>query len=250
MPAGLLELAGKAALITGAARRMGRATALALADAGVHCVLHYRSNAEECAAVAGEVRALGVQAWEVQGDFAEPQAAAAVFGQARAAVGAVDILINNASIFPESTLTGCTPEDVHSNLNVNTLSPLLLAREAAAQERGAVVINFLDAMIADYDRKHVAYHLSKRALYSLTRMMAVEFAPKVRVNGVAPGLLLPPEGKDESYLESLAHTNPLQTYGSLELITETVLFLVRNTFVTGQVIYVDGGRNLRGAMYG
>ncbi|MFP4502020.1 MAG: SDR family oxidoreductase [Candidatus Hydrogenedentota bacterium] len=250
MPAGLLELAGKTALITGAAKRMGRATARALAGAGVHCVLHYRSSAEACAAVAADVCAAGGNAWMVQGDFADPSAAARTFDKAKEAAGTIDILVNNASVFPDSTLMNCEPEDVHHNLNVNTLTPFLLARELAAQERDAVVVNFLDAMIADYDRKHVAYHLSKRALYSLTRMMAVEFAPRLRVNAVAPGLVLPPAGKDESYLASLAHTNPLETCGSLETITEAVLFLVRNSFITGQVIYVDGGRNLRGAMYG
>ncbi len=250
MPAGMLELAGKTALITGAAKRMGRATAIALAGVGVHCVLHYRSSAEACAAVADEVRAEGGNAWMVQGDFADPSAATMIFDKAKEAAGPVDILVNNASVFPDSTLMNFRPEDVHDNLNVNTLAPFLLARELAAQERDAVVVNFLDAMIADYDHKHVAYHLSKRALYSLTRMMAVEFAPRLRVNAVAPGLVLPPAGKDEDYLASLAHTNPLETYGSLETITEAVLFLVRNSFITGQVVYVDGGRNLRGAMYG
>ncbi len=112
-----------------------------------------------------------------------------------------------------------------------------------------MVVNFLDTMIRDYDKKHVPYHVSKKVLQDLTRMMAVEYAPKLRVNAVAPGLVLPPLGKDESYLERLKHTNPLQSYGSGEQIAHAVVFLLTNEFITGQCIYVDGGRNLRGAMY-
>ena len=126
----------------------------------------------------------------------------------------------------------------------------MIARAFGAQGIEGVIVNFLDTRIEDYDRKHAAYHLSKRMLYTLTRMMAIEFAPLVRVNAVAPGLILPPPGKDESYLAQLAHTNPLGRYGDPSHIVEAVLFLVRNDFVTGQVVFVDGGRHLKGKMYG
>jgi hypothetical protein len=108
----------------------------------------------------------------------------------------------------------------------------------------------LDTRAFDHDPRHFAYHLSKRTLFSLTRIMAAEFAPKIQVNAIASGLILPPEGKDESYLASLAHTNPMQRYGGPRDITEAVLFLLRSTFITGQVIHVDGGRHLKGAFYG
>lgn len=247
---GLLDLAGKTALITGGAKRLGAATAGALARAGVHCVLHYRSSEREALATAEELKGSGVRAWCVQGDLADPAAVNTVWDAAVSHAGEIDFLINSASIFPEGALDDLSGDTLLPNIQVNTLAPALLARRLAQTGRAGAVINFLDTMVRDYDRKHVPYHLSKKMLHDLTRMMAVEYAPQVRVNGVAPGLVLPPEGKDTSYLEGLKHTNALQTYGSADQVAESVLFLLRNSFVTGQVIYVDGGRNLRGCMYG
>jgi hypothetical protein len=126
---------------------------------------------------------------------------------------------------------------------------LELCREFAKQVRGGAIVNFLDTRVLDYDREHMSYHLSKRALFTLTRAMALEFAPAIRVNAVAPGLVLPPAGKDQSYLDALVHTNPLQAHGSVEDVAAAVLFLVTSPFVTGQVIYVDGGRHMLGGVY-
>lgn len=250
MGAGIVDLTGKTVLVTGGAKRIGRAAALALADAGAHLVLHYHASRDACEAVAGEARLRGVQAWVVQADFSAPDAVSELFEEARALAGPLDFLVNSASIFEESTLSACSAAEVEGHVRVNALTPLMLARKLAAQDRDGAVVNFLDTMIQDYDRKHVPYHLSKRMLFSLTRMMAVEFAPKVRVNAVAPGLILPPEGKNDAYVEALHGSNPLNTHGTLATVTETVLFLLRNAFLTGQVIYVDGGRRLRGSMYG
>lgn len=246
---GLLELAGKTALITGGAKRLGAFTALALARRGVNCVLHYRNSEEEARVTAGEVLALGVESWIVQGDLSTPGVAGGVWQRAEELSGGIDFLINSASIFSEASLDELSESTLLPNLAVNTLAPFEFARRMAATQREGVVINFLDTMVRDYDRKHVPYHLSKKMLHHLTRMMAVDYAPRLRVNGVAPGLVLPPEGKDESYLESLKHSNPLQAFGCGEQVAHAVIFLLENTFVTGQVIYIDGGRNLRGNMY-
>ncbi len=108
----------------------------------------------------------------------------------------------------------------------------------------------LDSRAFDHDPQHFAYHLSKRTLFAVTRIMAMELAPKVRVNAIAPGLVLPPAGKDESYLARLAHTNPLQSYGGPQDVVDALLFLLRSRFITGQVLYIDGGRHLKGAFYG
>lgn len=246
---GLLELSGKRALITGGAKRLGASTALELARHGVHCVIHYRTSAEEARATARQLESFGVDAWLVEGDLGEPGVPEAVWERAETLSGGIDFLINSASIFPEDPLDGLSEATLGPNLQVNTLAPFQLARRLAESGREGVVINFLDTMIRDYDRKHVPYHLSKKMLHHLTRMMAVEYAPRLRVNGVAPGLVLPPEGKDLSYLESLKHSNPLQTFGCAEQVAHAVIFLLANIFVTGQVIYIDGGRNLRGSMY-
>lgn len=245
-----VDLQGKTALVTGAAKRLGAATSLALARAGAHVVVHYRRSGEEAAAVVKAARDAGVQAWPVQADLAEPGATGRLFAAAVQAAGPIDFLINSASIFPEGTLRDCSPADIHENVTLNALVPMELGRLLAAQERDGCIINFLDTMIQDYDRRHVPYHLSKRMLYTLTRMMAAEFAPRVRVSAVAPGLVLPPEGQDEAYLARLAHSNPLNRYADPECVTDAVLFLLRSAFVTGQVIYLDGGRHLRGTFYG
>ena len=142
-----------------------------------------------------------------------------------------------------------TLADLDKNIRVNAFSPLVLSRMLARQEMNGAIVSFLDTRINDYDAEHAAYHLSKRMLYSMTRMLALELAPHIRVNAVAPGLILPPAGKDKTYLERRKHTNPLGSYGDVSQITDTVLFLLANDFVTGQIIFVDGGRHLKGSVY-
>jgi NAD(P)-dependent dehydrogenase (short-subunit alcohol dehydrogenase family) len=247
---GVESIEGKTALVTGAAKRLGCATALALASEGAHVALHYGQSADEAEQTAEAVRSHGVRAWTFQADLANTGDVQDLSQRVEAEAGPVDILINSASIFPESDLESFTPEALFDNIRVNTLAPLVLARALHATGRCGTVVNYLDCMIADYDRKHVAYHLSKRMLQDLTRMMAVEFGPNLRVNGVAPGLVLPPVGKDESYLADLASSNPLNAYGCAEDVTAATVFLLQSDFVTGQVVYVDGGRHLRGNMYG
>lgn len=245
-----LDLRGKTALVTGGARRLGAAIATGLADAGVHVAVHHHRSVAEAETLAETLRGRGVNAATVAGALDDPDAAPEILLAAAAQMGPIDILVNSASIFPEDNLENLTPASVHRNVDVNALAPLVLARALSKQGRPGAVVNLLDTMIADYDRRHLSYHLSKRMLHSLTRILAVELAPGIRVNAVAPGLVLPPVGKDEAYLAGLAHTNPLQSYGSEAGVREAVLFLLRSGFVTGQVIYVDGGRNLRGNMYG
>ena len=139
---------------------------------------------------------------------------------------------------------------------INALAPLLLSRSFVELNKSRqpslrpVIVNFLDSRITDYDRQHAAYHLAKRALFTLTKMMALEFAPGVRVNAVAPGLILPPSGKDRSYLEQLKSSNPLNSIGEVDQIVDAVRFLINNEYVTGQVIFVDGGRHLLSNTYG
>jgi len=244
------NLAGRTALVTGAAKRLGRATALALAREGADVVVHYGRSGAEAEAAAEEIRRLGRRAWTVRADLSDPAQAAGLVAGACEQAGPLDILVNSASIFPDGRLTDVSAEELALNVQVNAMAPLALGRAFAAQGRRGDIVNFLDARITDYDRDHAAYHLSKRMLADLTRMMALEFAPAVTVNAVAPGLILPPAGEDESYLDRLASTNPLGRHGDAEDVTRAVLFLLASDFVTGQVIFVDGGRHMRGRMYG
>ncbi len=247
-----LPLQGRIALVTGAARRIGRGVAVALAQAGADVVAHYRGSGGEAEATASLIRQAGRHAWCVQADLAdEGQAGTLLARAAQAAAAPVDILVNNASTFTADTVMDFTPQSLLASVQVHAMAPLVLARAFAAQQIPAGdVVNFLDSRMEDYDRHHASYHLGKRMLWTITRMLAMELAPTIKVNAVAPGLILPPEGKDEQYLADLAHTNPLNRVGSVEELASAVRLLVESDFITGQVIYVDGGRHIRGNVYG
>jgi pteridine reductase len=250
MPHAAGAMTGKVALVTGAAKRLGRAMALALADAGAHVFVHFGRSADAAALVAEQVRERGVQAWTGQADLADPEAAKRLIADAIKQAGAVDILINNASIFPAGRVLDVAPEHIHGNVNVHAVAPLMMMQAMALQGIEGRIVNLLDSRMNDYDRQHAAYQLSKRMLFTLTRMMALELAPRIAVNAVAPGLILPPPGEDDDYLQKLAHTNPLQRHGNAQDIADAVLFLLQSRFITGQVIYVDGGRHIKGNVYG
>lgn len=239
-------LKGKTALITGAAKRLGRATALALAREGVNVVVHYRSSHEEAQRTASALHEIGVEAWILVSDLEDPAQVDQLVQRAVDAAGHIDILVNNASIFGPSRLSDFSVEHLASNIQVNAMAPLQLARSFVAKQAEGTIVNLLDARVAHFDSLHAAYHLSKRMLLDLTRMMALEFAPQVRVNAVAPGLILPPPGQNEAYMQRLASANPLQRPGHTKAVTQAIVFLLESDFVTGQVIFVDGGYHLKG----
>jgi len=240
----------KNVLITGAARRIGRAIARGLADEGANIAVHYNTSKAEALDLCRELESKGVKAWPVSASLENPKRAEALIGRVLQASGTIDYIINNASIFPESRLRDVAVSELSRNLNVNALAPFLVGRSfARAGGRGAIV-NFLDTRINKYDEKHAAYHLSKRMLYDLTKLMALDFAPDIRVNGICPGLILPPAGKDESYVQGLKHTNVLDKVGTLDDIVRAVLFLLESPFITGDILFVDGGAHLKGSLYG
>ncbi len=238
-------LRGKIALITGASKRIGRALAIALAEEGVGVIAHDRKALEsDIAKVCNEVVGCGAKSWKIVADLEKEEEYASLIARSIQTAGSLDILINNASIFLPNTIMDVGFKDVTQHLQVNAWTPFVLSREFAKLAIRGKIINLLDTRIAGYDRMHVAYILSKRMLAAMTEMCALEFAPAITVNGVAPGLILPPAGKDESYLEQLAQTVPLKKHGGPADITDAVLYLLKSDFVTGQIIYVDGGRHL------
>ncbi|MBM4143642.1 MAG: SDR family oxidoreductase [Lentisphaerae bacterium] len=243
-------LAGQWALVTGGGKRIGRAVALGLGAAGINVVVHYRSSAAEAAEVVRELHHLGVDARAVQADLDRPDEAAALVARARQAAPALDVVVNSAAIFPDSTLAGMAFDDLTACLRVNAWAPLRIALDFAALERPGSIVNILDSRMLLNDRRHAAYHVSKRALFTLTRMLALELAPRIRVNAIAPGPILPPPGKDQTYLERVAAQNPLRRWGSPSQVAESVLYLLKCEFVTGQVLFVDGGLHMKGSMYG
>lgn len=242
-------LTGKTALVTGAAKRIGRAIALALAQQNAKVVVHYNRSEEAAAALCEQVEGMGSSAWMAKADLTDPDETSSLFHRAIAEAGPIDMLINNASIFDQETLWETTEASLQRNLQIHAMAPLVLARDMAKQERAGHIVNLLDARATVYDRRHASYHLSKRMLMTLTRMLALELAPNIAVNAVAPGLIIPPAGQDESYLKRYAHCNPLNRHGSAGQVADAVLFLLASRFVTGQVIYVDGGYHMKGHMY-
>ncbi|MEN6371705.1 MAG: SDR family oxidoreductase [Armatimonadota bacterium] len=238
-------LRGKTALITGAAKRIGRATALALADEGVNIVIHYNSSSADAEELMTELAEHGVNSWTMKADFSNPDEYESLLTRALDTAGPIDILINNASIFPMEKLDSITFDNFVSNMQINAWVPFVLGRAFAKHMRHGMIINLLDSRISGYDWAHAGYIWSKHVLAVMTRMMALEFAPEIAVNAVAPGLILPPPGQDESYLDRLVNTVPLKRHGSAEDVADAVVYLAGTDFLTGEVVYVDGGRHLK-----
>ena len=241
-----MSLQGQAALVTGAAQRIGHAIAVALADQEIRVVIHYRGSATRAEELRQSLVARGRQAFCVRADFDIPDEADSLIERARAEAGPIQILVNSASEFLPEALEAMTHASLVHSMTVNAWAPFALTRAFARQATRGKVVNFIDAQITGSDPAHASYILSKQLLATLTAMTALQYAPGITVNAVAPGLILPPAGKDESYLDGLAKSLPLKRHGGLADIIRAVSFLLESDFVTGQVVYVDGGRHLIG----
>lgn len=243
----------KIALITGGAKRLGRAIAMELAQQGCHIIIHYHHSEDEAHDFVRQLQQTGVFAACLKADLSQAEEAEGLLYRAVEASGPIDYLINNAALYPASLIDNITFSDLGDCMQVNAYAPLQLSRFFAQQRNpGGAILNMLDTRINGYDREHAAYHLSKRTLYCLTKMMADEYAPYVRVNAIAPGLILPPAemGDNVHWLEVRRNSNPLNAYGSIEDISEAALFLLTSDFITGEVLHVDGGRHLKNNFYG
>ncbi|MHB9105889.1 MAG: SDR family oxidoreductase [Armatimonadota bacterium] len=238
------SLSGTTALITGAAKRIGRAIALTLANEGVNIVVHYNRSDDEAEDLRRELADLGVKSWAVRADFAQPTEYVSLLDRALEAAGSLDILVNNASIFPPEKLDEMTLESLNLNIEVNAWVPFQLSRDFAQKVGKGSIVNLIDSRTRGYDWNHTGYILSKHVLGVMTRMLALKYAPDVTVNGISPGLILPPPGQDQSYLDKLVHTVPLKRHGDAQDIADAALYLLKSNFLTGEVIYVDGGRHL------
>ena len=224
---------------------MGRAIAERLADEGVNVIVHYRRSREEAEEAAAAISRSGVRAWTVAADLEKPEEAESLVDRAWQCSGGFSILINSASIFEKGTLADTSYESFIRHMTTNAWAPLAIARAFARRAGSGQVVNLLDARVGGYNFTHAAYFLSKRTLEYMTRHLALELAPAFRVNAVAPGLILAPAGEGPDYLDKLKDTVPLGAHGEPADIADAVLYLLKGGFVTGQTLFVDGGRHLR-----
>jgi pteridine reductase len=237
--------AGRTALVTGATKRLGRRIALACAHEGMNVIVHYRRSRGDALRLVKELMAVKISAWAVGGALDAPGRCEKIIRTAASLCNnSLWLLVNNAAIFPAHPLDEVTFGDLASTMRVNAWAPLCLSRAFAKTARGGSIVNLLDALIAGHDKNHVAYILSKHLLAAITKICALEFAPRIRVNAVAPGLILPPAGKTASYLNKLKKNIPLRMHGGPDDIAAAVVFLATSLFITGETIFVDGGKHL------
>lgn len=244
-----MELKGKTAVVTGGAVRLGRALLLALAAAGCQVFIHYGRSAGPAIQTREEAEAYGVKAASYSANLAEMEAPKRMMETAVATLGPVDILINSAAIFPEADSFSHTDPALWDQLmNVNLRAPFLLSQAFAAQlsaEQPGKIINILDARVRRPATDHFVYRLAKGGLWQMTEMLALELAPQVTVNGVALGAILPPPGEGAAYLDKIARERvPLRRAGSAEIVAENVCHLLRQDFLTGVIVPIDGGEFL------
>jgi NAD(P)-dependent dehydrogenase (short-subunit alcohol dehydrogenase family) len=223
--------------------------ARALAGRGYDIAMHYGKSRKQAQASAGEIKALGVDCRLFQADLSKFEQVQALAAGVLEQMPHCNVLVNSAAIFERVGLAATDEAVLDRHFSINFKAPFFLARALAAHwaknnVRGNIV-NILDTRITRQAVAHFAYTLSKKALYEFTRMAAKDLAPLVRVNGVCPGLILAPPGKDPSYLDKLVDAVPLKRKGSPKDVAGAVAFLLDNEYITGQCIFVDGGESVK-----
>jgi glucose 1-dehydrogenase len=243
-----LELKHKTALVTGGAIRLGRAITLALAAEGCNVAIHYNRSEQEALEVRQEARSLGVKAEIFSYDLSDYENVHELFNDINQTMGKVDILVNNAGNYKGGNGLNTNIDVLNDSFNLNLFAPWWLIKSFVTQlpegEYGKIV-NICDAGIFRTANDHFAYRLTKNALCELTRMFALELAPRITVNAIAPGIMLPLAGYEHIDMDKLAHRRiPLGRIGSAEIIAENVIHILQQDFMTGSVIRIDGGENI------
>lgn len=239
--------ASKTALVTGAARRIGRAIALALAQRGWDVAVHYAHSAAEAHAVVAEVEALGQRALALQCDLNDETAVKSLIQRAADALGPISCVVNNAALFDYDSATDFSSATLDAHMRVNLAAPILLAQAlhaATPDETQAVVINLLDQKLFNLNPDFLSYTLSKAALHSATTMLAQALAPKVRVAGVAPGITLVSGTQSAEEFASAHQVTPLGRSSTPDDIAAAVCFIAESPAITGTTLIVDGGQHL------
>lgn len=244
-----MELAGKTALITGAARRVGRVITLRLAEMGADIVIHYHNSSRESDELAAEILTMGRKVDTIYGDLEKTADIAAMVAELDRHELHVDILVNSAAVYYATPLEELDPDAWDRIMNINLRAPALLCREFGLRmkARGAgTIINIADCNVRRVYRNYLPYLVSKAGMVTLTEALALELAPEVRVNAIAPGTVLPPDDADPAFREQAVRRSPLHLPGSPDDVAYMVGHLAAHGgFITGTVITVDGGATIR-----
>ncbi len=235
----------KTALVTGGAVRVGKAITLALAQAGANVVINYNSSAAAAEETAVQAQTFGADALAIQANIGDSQQVKAMVAAAQSEFGSVDILVNSASLWQQTPFPTNDLDGWHRVTNIlingafycaNAVAPLMLAKGEGA------IVNIIDLSAYEPWPNFIAHSVGKAALLALSRQLALELAPAVRVNAVAPGPVLPPPDFDEEMIARIAGKTLLDRWGTPEDIAEAVLFFVKADYVTGEALAVDGGQ--------
>lgn len=240
-------LAGRVALVTGAGRRVGRAIALALGARHMRVVVHYNGSASGADETARFIVDAGGEAIVEQADLTRVDAARVLIERAVAWHGSLAVLVNSAAIMLRTPIGETSQADWETMFAINVRAPYFLSQQAApalAAARGAIV-NIADLAAFESWPAYVPHGMTKAAVVQMTRAMARALAPQVRVNAVAPGVVLLPEGWSQDGADHLRETTPLRRLGSPEDVAQAVVYLLEAEYVTGEVVRVDGGRHVR-----
>ena len=242
-----MELRGRRALVTGAGVRVGRVIAHALMREGVHCAIHYHGSEHGARQTAIEGETMGSRVSLLQADLSDAEAARGLAGQAALALGGLDILVNSAAIMDRRRVDETGPADWDRTMNLNLRGAFFVAQGAAAAmgPDGGAIVNIADLAAFERWASYAVHCISKAGVVVMTELMAKSWAPRIRVNAVAPGAVLLPDDWDEATRKKLAESTPLKRLGSPRDVADAVLFLLHNDYLTGETLVVDGGRRLR-----
>lgn len=243
-----MDIEGRTALVTGAARRVGKAIALSLAERGAHVAVHYRTSKPEALNVAGSIRRLGVKSDVFHADLRRVSDVRRMVGHVERRLGPLDILVNCASVYHPGMWSRVRESDWDVHMNANARGPFFcaqaVARRMQRRKRGKIV-NITDSDVSRPYRNYLAYLVSKTALLGVTLCLARELAPHVQVNAIAPGAVLLPAAWGPRIKRAIEKATPLGRIGDPMDVARAVIFLIEaSDFVTGAVLHVDGGRHL------
>ncbi len=235
----------KVAIVTGGAKRLGRAICLKLAEQGYDIALHFNSSIDSANATKQAIEKLGRRCLLSPGDLSSFDFYAQLIHRTQQSLGQLNLLVNNASVFEKIAFKDSDRACFDGNINLHVKAPFFLSQAFAAQcEASSLIVNMLDTRVSRYQTEHFLYTLTKKTLKEMTLLLAKELAPKIRVNGICPGAILAPEKSGEGYLKELAGETPMEKPGQVDDILNALTYLVQSDYVNGEILYVDGGQQL------